>query len=44
MASEMRIELIQIPVSDIEPAKSFYVEQVGFNADHDYQVSDELRF
>jgi predicted enzyme related to lactoylglutathione lyase len=41
---EMRIELIQVPVSDIDRAKSFYVEKVGFNADHDHQVSDELRF
>ncbi len=44
MASEMRIELIQVPVSDIDRAKSFYVDQVGFDADHDHQVSDELRF
>ena len=44
MASEMRLELIQVPVSDIDRAKTFYVEQVGFNADHDHQVSDELRF
>ncbi len=44
MANEMRIELIQVPVSDIDRAKAFYVEQVGFNADHDHQVSDELRF
>jgi predicted enzyme related to lactoylglutathione lyase len=44
VASEMRIELIQVPVSDIDRAKSFYVEQVGFEADHDHQVSDELRF
>jgi catechol 2,3-dioxygenase-like lactoylglutathione lyase family enzyme len=44
MASEMRIELIQVPVSDIDRAKEFYVEKVGFNADHDHQVSDELRF
>lgn len=44
MASEMRIELIQVPVSDIDRAKAFYVEQVGFAADHDHQVSDELRF
>jgi catechol 2,3-dioxygenase-like lactoylglutathione lyase family enzyme len=41
---EMRIELIQVPVSDIDRAKSFYVEKVGFNADHDHQVTDELRF
>lgn len=44
MASDMRIELIQVPVSDIDRAKAFYVEKVGFNADHDHQVSDELRF
>ncbi len=44
MASKMRLELIQVPVSDIDRAKAFYVEKVGFNADHDYQVSEELRF
>jgi catechol 2,3-dioxygenase-like lactoylglutathione lyase family enzyme len=44
MASDMRIELIQVPVSDIDRAKAFYVDQVGFIADHDHQVSDELRF
>jgi catechol 2,3-dioxygenase-like lactoylglutathione lyase family enzyme len=44
MASEMRLELIQVPVSDIDRAKEFYVEKVGFTADHDHQVSDELRF
>jgi catechol 2,3-dioxygenase-like lactoylglutathione lyase family enzyme len=40
----MRIELIQIPVSDIDEAKSFYVEKVGCNADHDHQVNESLRF
>ncbi len=44
MATEMRIELIQVPVSDIDRAKAFYVEKVGFNLDHDHQVSDEVRF
>ena len=44
MASDMRLELVQIPVSDIERAKAFYVEKVGFNADEDHQVTDELRF
>jgi catechol 2,3-dioxygenase-like lactoylglutathione lyase family enzyme len=44
MASEMRIELIQVPVSDIDRAKEFYVEKAGFTPDHDHQVSDELRF
>jgi catechol 2,3-dioxygenase-like lactoylglutathione lyase family enzyme len=42
--SEMRIELIQVPVSDIDRAKAFYVEKVGFSADHDHQVTEELRF
>jgi predicted enzyme related to lactoylglutathione lyase len=44
MGSDMRIELIQVPVSDIDRAKAFYVERVGFNADNDHQVTDELRF
>jgi predicted enzyme related to lactoylglutathione lyase len=44
MASQMRLELIQVPVSDIDRAKAFYAEQVGFTADHDHQVSEELRF
>ena len=41
---EMRLELISVPVSDIDRAKAFYVEQAGFNADHDHVVSDEIRF
>jgi catechol 2,3-dioxygenase-like lactoylglutathione lyase family enzyme len=44
MASDMRLELIQVPVSDIDRAKAFYVEKIGFNADHDHQVTEELRF
>jgi predicted enzyme related to lactoylglutathione lyase len=44
MATEMRLELVQVPVSDIDRAKSFYVEKVGFNDDHDHTVSDEIRF
>jgi predicted enzyme related to lactoylglutathione lyase len=44
MASDMRIELLQVPVSDIDRAKAFYVDQVGFKADHDHQVTGELRF
>ena len=44
MASKMRLELIQVPVSDIDRAKAFYVEKVGFTADHDHRVTDELRF
>ena len=41
---DWRLELVAIPVSDVDRAKRFYTEQVGFVADHDHQVSDELRF
>ena len=41
--TEMRLELVQVPVSDVDRAKAFY-EQVGFNADHDHELSDDLRF
>ena len=44
MAIEMRLELIAVPVSDVDRAKKFYVDQVGFNADHDHQVNEQLRF
>jgi catechol 2,3-dioxygenase-like lactoylglutathione lyase family enzyme len=39
-----KLELVAVPVSDVDRAKAFYTEQVGFNADHDHQVTDELRF
>ena len=41
---DWKIELIPIPVTDVDRAKAFYVDQVGFNADHDYQVTESLRF
>ncbi|MCS5734839.1 glyoxalase superfamily protein [Herbiconiux daphne] len=41
---DWKIELVAIPVTDVDRAKSFYVDQVGFNADHDHVVSDQLRF
>jgi catechol 2,3-dioxygenase-like lactoylglutathione lyase family enzyme len=41
---DWKLELITVPVSDVDRAKAFYVEQAGFNADHDHRVSDELRF
>jgi predicted enzyme related to lactoylglutathione lyase len=41
---DYRLELIQVPVSDVDRAKDFYVNKVGFNDDHDHQVNDELRF
>jgi catechol 2,3-dioxygenase-like lactoylglutathione lyase family enzyme len=41
---DYRIELIAIPVTDVDRAKAFYVDQAGFNADHDHTVNEELRF
>jgi catechol 2,3-dioxygenase-like lactoylglutathione lyase family enzyme len=41
---EMRIEVVMVPVSDTDRAKAFYVDQVGFHADHDQRVSPQLRF
>jgi catechol 2,3-dioxygenase-like lactoylglutathione lyase family enzyme len=41
---DMKIELVAIPVTDVDRAKAFYVDQVGFNDDHDYQVTEDLRF
>jgi predicted enzyme related to lactoylglutathione lyase len=41
---DWKLELIGVPVSDVDRAKAFYTEKVGFNADHDHRVSDELRF
>jgi len=41
---DMKIELVAIPVTDVDRAKAFYVDQVGFKADHDYQVNEALRF
>jgi predicted enzyme related to lactoylglutathione lyase len=41
---DWRLELVAIPVSDVDRAKAFYVDQVGFVADHDHTVSDEIRF
>jgi predicted enzyme related to lactoylglutathione lyase len=39
-----KLELVQVPVADLDRAKAFYADQVGFVAEHDHQVSDELRF
>ncbi len=41
---DWKLELVAIPVSDVDRAKAFYTEQVGFNADHDHDVSDSIRF
>jgi predicted enzyme related to lactoylglutathione lyase len=39
-----KLELVAVPVSDVDRAKAFYTDQAGFNADHDHRVSDEMRF
>jgi predicted enzyme related to lactoylglutathione lyase len=41
---DWRLELVHVPVSDVDRAKRFYSEQAGFNLDHDHQVNDEIRF
>jgi predicted enzyme related to lactoylglutathione lyase len=41
---DWKLELVAIPVADVDRAKAFYAEQVGWTADHDHEVSDEIRF
>lgn len=41
---DWKLELIPVPVSDVDRAKAFYVDKVGFVADHDHQVNEQLRF
>jgi catechol 2,3-dioxygenase-like lactoylglutathione lyase family enzyme len=41
---DFRLELVQVPVSDVDRAKEFYVDKVGFNPDHDHQVDENMRF
>ena len=41
---DMKLELVAVPVSDVDRAKAFYVDQVGFVADVDQTVSDDIRF
>jgi predicted enzyme related to lactoylglutathione lyase len=41
---DWKLELVAIPVSDVDRAKAFYAEKIGFNVDHDHAVSDSLRF
>ena len=42
--TQMKLELVAVPVSDVDRAKAFYTEKIGFNADHDHKVSDQIRF
>ena len=41
---DWKLELVTVPVSDVDRAKAFYVDRAGFNPDHDHEVTDELRF
>ena len=41
---DMRLELVAVPVTDVDRAKAFYTEQLGFNADHDIDVDESTRF
>jgi predicted enzyme related to lactoylglutathione lyase len=41
---DWKLELVAVPVSDVDRAKEFYSKQAGFNVDHDHKVSDEIRF
>ncbi len=41
---DFKLELVAVPVSDVDRAKAFYVDKIGFNADHDHQVNENLRF
>lgn len=40
---DMKLELVPVPVSDVDRAKAFYVEQAGFNAGHDVRPNDGVR-
>ncbi|WP_427173547.1 glyoxalase superfamily protein [Arthrobacter sp. 92] len=41
---DWKLELVPLPVTDVDRAKDFYVNKVGFHADHDHQVNENLRF
>ena len=41
---DWKLEVVPVPVTDVDRAKAFYTGGVGFNADHDHRVSDEIRF
>jgi catechol 2,3-dioxygenase-like lactoylglutathione lyase family enzyme len=43
-AMDWKLELVSLPVTDVDRAKAFYVDQLGFHADHDHRVNETLRF
>ena len=40
---DLKLEVVPIPVSDVDAAKAFYTEKVGFNLDHDVRPSESMR-
>src|ERR1700730_15653448 len=44
MTMQMKLELAIVPITDVDRAKAFYTEKIGFHADHDHQVNENLRF
>jgi catechol 2,3-dioxygenase-like lactoylglutathione lyase family enzyme len=41
---DIKLELVILPVSDVDRARDFYVDKIGFHLDHDHTVSEEIRF
>jgi catechol 2,3-dioxygenase-like lactoylglutathione lyase family enzyme len=41
---DFKLELVAVPVSDVDRAKAFYIDRLGFTADHDHQVDEHVRF
>ena len=41
---DWKLELVGIPVSDVDKAKAFYTDKIGFHADYDHRVTDQIRF
>lgn len=41
---DWKLELVAVPVTDVDRAKDFYANKAGFVVDHDHTVSDEIRF
>ena len=41
---DWKLELVSVPVTDVDRAKAFYTEKVGFHADHDHTVNEQIRF
>ncbi len=43
MSADLRLEVVQVPVADVDRAKAFYVDRLGFDADHDTRISEKAR-